>query len=228
MKRMILNASVVILLIASLLAVVIGLNIRKESSAPYDDNQEIDQSNVLQLNDSKVRVTFYDVVLSPQGETRELIVSTQTATESVKLEDRVINQLDVEFLKKYQTVSYTATGYFVVNLNTLTADDITVDDENKIVTIKIEHARLKDIVIDPEQVMFGDVEESLLNRGALSMTVEDYNLIEQELKTKLAAALNVGDNLQNADDIALKMVKEVYEPVIKAVDDRYELMISFQ
>ena len=228
MKRMILNASVVILLIASLLAIVIGLNIRKESSAPYDDNQEIDQSNVLQLNDSKVRVTFYDVVLSPQGETRELIVSTQTATESVKLEDRVINQLDVEFLKKYQTVSYTATGYFVVNLNTLTADDITVDDENKIVTIKIEHARLKDIAIDPEQVMFGDVKESLLNRGALSMTVEDYNLIEQELKTKLVAALNVGDNLQKADDIALKMVKEVYEPVIKAVDDRYELMISFQ
>ena len=228
MRHKLLNAAVILVVVACLVTVAIGLAIRSsDSAAAFNDNQAIDQSNVLVLDDSKTRVSFSDVVLSPQGETRELIVSTQTATESVLLEDRVIQQLDIDILKKHQTVSYTTTGYFVVNLESITEDDIIVDDEKKNVTIKIEHARLKDIVIDPEQVMFGDVQESFFNRGAMSMTVEDYNQIEQELKSKLETAFNSGDNLQKADDNALKMVKEVYEPVIKAVDHRYELTIVF-
>ena len=228
MKRMALNAAVFIVGVLCIAMAGYGFVTRSsDSKAAFNDNQAIDQSNVLVLDDSKTRVSFSDVVLSPQGETRELIVSTQTATESVLLEDRVIQQLDIDILKKHQTVSYTTTGYFVVNLESITEDDIIVDDEKKNVTIKIEHARLKDIVIDPEQVMFGDVQESFFNRGAMSMTVEDYNQIEQELKSKLETAFNSGDNLQKADDNALKMVKEVYEPVIKAVDHRYELTIVF-
>ena len=84
MKRILLNILAILLVIASAVTVVWGLANRREAAdTPYDDNQEIDQSNVLQLDDSNVRVTFYDVVLSPQSETRELIASTQTATESI-------------------------------------------------------------------------------------------------------------------------------------------------
>ncbi len=230
MKRVMLNAAVVIVLLVSVVTVIVGLNIRHSAvtASSFDDHQEIDRSDMLMLDDSKTRVTFSDVVLSSQGETRELIVSTQKATESVLLEDWVIKQLDLDILKKHQTVSYTSTGYFVVNLAAITEDDIIVDDEKKHITIRIEHARLRDIVIDPEQVTFGDVQEGFFNRGALSMTVEAYNKIEQKLKSKLEAAFNAGDNLQRADDIALRMVKEVFEPVIKAVDRRYELTIVFK
>lgn len=42
------------------------------------------------------------------------------------------------------------------------------------------------------------------------------------------AAFDTGDNLQEADDNALNMVKEIYEPLIHAVDSSYELEIAFQ
>ncbi len=231
-KKSIYNLLVLLLLIGIAVSLVYGLFIKKGSAAnaenTIEDNLELSDSDVLQLEDSKVRVSFSEVVLSPQNETRELIVSTQEATVSTNLEDRLIQQLDISALKKSQTVSYTGTGYFIVNLNTLTEKDIRVDDKNKTVTIQIEHAKLKDIVIDPDKVEIGSVKKGLLALGKLEITVNDYNEIEQELKDRLEAAFNTGDNLQEADDNALQMVKEIYEPVIHAVDSSYELVITFQ
>ena len=229
MKRLILNIAIVMLLVASAASVIIGMKSNNEmSDTSISDNLEFDDSNILQLDDSNARVSFSDVILSQQEETRELVVSTQEATESVQVKKRLIQALDVGFTEKSQMVTYTATGLFIVNLDTLTDEDVVVNDVNKTVTIKIEHARLKDIVIDPDKVMIGDVEESLLNRGDVSITLQDYNEIEKELKSKLETALNVGENLQEADDNALKAVKKVYEPVIKAVNSDYELVIAFQ
>ena len=39
---------------------------------------------------------------------------------------------------------------------------------------------------------------------------------------------NTAENGQKADAIALQMVKEVYEPVIKAIDSSYELYVEFK
>ena len=39
---------------------------------------------------------------------------------------------------------------------------------------------------------------------------------------------NTAENGQKADAIALQMVKEVYEPVIRAIDPGYELYVEFQ
>lgn len=231
-KKGIYNLLILLLLIGIAASLIYGHFSKKGAAAntenPIEDNLELSDSDVLQLEDSKVRVSFSEVVLSPQNETRELIVSTQEATVSTNLEDRVIQQLDISALKRSQTVTYTGTGYFIVNLNTLTEKDIRVDDKNKTVTIQIEHAKLKDIVIDPDKVEIGSVKKGLLALGKLEITVNDYNEIEQELKDRMEATFNTGDNLQEADDNALKMVKEIYEPVIHAVDSSYELVITFQ
>ncbi len=227
MKR-VLNLAVLVLVIAIIAVVAYGM-IEKGDSVEdkIDDEQELTDSDFLQLDDSKVRVNFSEVILSPQNETRELIVSTQEATVTADLEDRVIKQLDIDALKRSQSVNYTGTGYFVVNLNTLTEKNITVDDVNKRVIIQIEHAKLKDIVIDPNKVKVGAVKKGVLALGNLEITVKDYNQIEQQLIDKLKAKFNTGENLQEADDYALEMVKEIYEPVVRAVDISYTVVVTF-
>ncbi len=222
MKR-VLNLAVLVLVIAIIAVVAYGM-IEKDK---IDDEQELTDSDFLQLDDSKVRVNFSEVILSPQNETRELIVSTQEATVTADLEDRVIKQLDIDALKRSQSVNYTGTGYFVVNLNTLTEKNITVDDVNKRVIIQIEHAKLKDIVIDPNKVKVGAVKKGVLALGNLEITVKDYNQIEQQLIDKLKAKFNTGENLQEVDDYALEMVKEIYEPVVRAVDISYTVVVTF-
>ena len=194
----------------------------------YDDGIEQIDLDTIYLNGSKVEVDFSEVIIGTQEETRKLIVSTQEATVSTELTSELIRQLDFNFLKKTQKVSYTGNGYFVVDLDNLTKENIIQNKQKKQITIKIDHAYLQAIEIDPEKIIIDEVKEGLLARGDIKMTVKDYNAIEKELRNRMEEKFNTAENGQNADKIALQMVKEVYEPVIKAIDSSYELNVEFK
>ena len=192
-----------------------------------DGIEQIDL-NTIYLKNSKVEVNFADVILSGQNETRKLIVSTQKGTVTTELTDRLIQKLDFDFLKKTQSVSYTGTGYFVVDLDNLTAANVIEDKEKKTVTIRIDHAYLEAIEIDPNNIIIDDVKEGLLARGDIELTVADYNAIEKELRARLEEKFNTAENGQKADELAIRMVREVYEPIVKAVDHRYSVIVTFK
>ena len=194
----------------------------------YDDGIEQIDLDTIYLNGSKVEVDFSEVIIGTQEEMRKLIVSTQEATVSTELTSELIRQLDFNFLKKTQKVSYTGKGYFVVDLDNLTKSNILQDKQKKTITIKIDHAYLEAIEINPEKIIIDEVKEGLLARGDIKLTVKDYNAIEKELRNRMEEKFNTAENGQNADKIALQMVKEVYEPVIKAIDSSYELNVEFK
>ena len=194
----------------------------------YDDGIEQIDLDTIYLNGSKVEVDFSEVIIGTQEEMRKLIVSTQEATVSTELTSELIRQLDFNFLKKTQKVSYTGKGYFVVDLDNLTKSNILQDKQKKTITIKIDHAYLEAIEINPEKIIIDEVKEGLLARGDIKLTVKDYNAIEKELRNRMEEKFNTAENGQKADKIALQMVKEVYEPVIKAIDSSYELNVEFQ
>lgn len=195
---------------------------------PVSDGIEQRDLDTIYLNSSGVEVNFSDVILSRQSETRKLIVSTQNGTVSTELTDRLIEQLDFDFMKKTQNVSYTGTGYFVVDLDNLTPASVIEDKDKKTVTILIGHAYLQAIDIDPNNIIVEEVKESLLAWGDIKLTVADCSAIERELRARLEEKFDTAANGQAADDLALRMVKEVYEPVVKAVDPRYSLIVRFR
>lgn len=197
-------------------------------SETYDDGVEQIDLNTIYLESSGVEVNFSEVLLGNQEETRKLIVSTQEATVSTELSDKVIQKLDFDFLKKTQKVSYTGCGYFVVDLDQFTKESIIQDDENKVVTIKIGHAYLQAIEIDPDKVIVDEVKKGLLTWGDIELTVKDYNEIEKELRNRLEAEFNTAENGQKADETALHMVKEVYEPIVRAIDSQYNVVVQFK
>lgn len=227
MKRKRLNIACLVLLIIIVLVVVVGLFMKRGDKEAYDDGIESVDLNTIILTGSGVEVHFSDVILSNHKESRKLIVSEQEGTVQTELTDRLIQKLDFNFLKKTQTVTYTGKGIFVVDLDNLTEKNIVQDDEKKTITIKIGHAYLQDIVIDPEKIIIDEVHEGLFARGDVEMTVADYNNLEQELLVRLKEKFDTASNGQEADDIALKMVKEIYEPLVKAVDHDYEVVVEF-
>ena len=93
-----------------------------------DDGIERIDLDTIYLEASGVEVNFSEVILSDHNETRKLIVSTQTGQVSTELTDRLIEKLDFDFLKKTQSVSYNGTGYFVVDLDDLTAANVIQED----------------------------------------------------------------------------------------------------
>ena len=229
MKRVLLNSSCVILLVLIVGVLVWGRNNKISVFREiYDDGIEQIDLDTIYLENSGVEVNFSEILLGKQEETRKLIVSTQEATVSTELSDRLIQKLDFDFLKKTQKVSYTGKGYFVVDLDNLTGEDIIEDKEKRIITIKIGLAYLQTIEIDPDKVIVDEVREGLLARGDIELTVKDYSIIEKELRSRLETKFNTAENGQAADHLALRMVREVYEPVIKAIDQRYSVVVEFR
>lgn len=228
-KNKVLTITCYVLVAAIALTLLWGLvNGKHVFKDTYSDGIEQVDLDTIYLQGSKVEVDFSEVIIGTQEETRKLIVSTQEATVSTELTSELIRQLDFDFLKKTQKVSYTGKGYFVVDLDNLTKENIVQDKQEKTVTIKIDHAYLQAIEIDPEKIIIDEVKEGLLARGDIKLTVKDYNAIEKELRNRMEEKFNTAENGQKADAIALQMVKEVYEPVIRAIDSSYELYVEFK
>lgn len=228
-KNKVLTITCYVLVAAIALTLLWGLvNGKHVFKDTYSDGIEQVDLDTIYLQGSKVEADFSEVIIGTQEETRKLIVSTQEATVSTELTSELIRQLDFDFLKKTQKVSYTGKGYFVVDLDNLTKENIVQDKQEKTVTIKIDHAYLQAIEIDPEKIIIDEVKEGLLARGDIKLTVKDYNAIEKELRNRMEEKFNTAENGQKADAIALQMVKEVYEPVIRAIDSSYELYVEFK
>ena len=226
-KRLNVTAGVLAVL---LIGVVVAGLVRGNNPLHMEVADGIEQIDLdaIYLKGSGVEVNFSEVLLSDHEESRKLIVSTQRGTVTTELTDRLIKQLDFGFLKKTQSVSYTGTGYFVVDLDNLTASNIIEDKEKRTITIKIDHAYLQAIEINPNNIIIDEVKEGLLARGDIELTVADYNAIEKDLRSRLEKKFDTAANGQAADDLAIKMVKEVYEPIVKAIDKRYSVVVEFE
>ena len=231
MKNKNIPLSIVVWVLVVVLALVVLLGLRYQANMnqmEIDDGVKEIDLNTIYLENSAVEVDFSEVLLSKHGETRKLIVDEQKATVKITLTDRIIEKIDAAFMKKTQTVSYTGTGYFVVDLDKLTKANIIEDKDKKTVTIKIGHTYLEEISINPEDVIIDEVKQSLLARGDIELTISDFNTIEKKLSAEIDKELNTAKNAQKADAIALEMVKDIYEPIIKAIDHRYDVIVEFK
>lgn len=226
-KTNILKALSAVLLVATL-SIIIVFSFKKDSgAAKFDDGIEMIDPNKIKLNGSGVRVSFSDVILSKPNETRKLVAYEVTGDVSYTIEDRMLDSLDWDPTKKYQTVTYKGKGSFVVDLDKLNKSNIIDDEENKILTIKIKHPYLDTIEIDPDKVEIGSQKSGFFTIGSIKLTVQDYNTIEKELSKRLRESFNEASNGQKADDLAKKAVYDIYEPVVRAVDSRYQLKVEF-
>ena len=227
MKKKLLVIGCGLLIFLSCLIVCLYWNKLPEKVGYKDQLEEVDP-NMLVLSDPTIKVTFEEVILSQPTETRKLVVFEQKATVKAKVEDRVFEHIDWSALTRSQTVSYTATGSFVVDLSNLSENDIVDDKDNKILTIRIDHPKLDKIEVDPNKIKIGDTQRGLLTFGNIKLTLEDYISIEKSIQKRLKAKFDTSANGQKADDIALQMVKELFAPIVKAVDDSYTLVIEFK
>lgn len=229
MKGKVVDIACIVLGIAILVILVWGIvRDRQESAKTYNDGIEQVDLDSIYLADSNVEVDFSEVLVGQQQESRKLIVSTHEATVSVELSSSLIQQLNFDFLKKSQKVTYSGTGYFVVDLDNLTRASIIDDKENKKITIKIDHPYLQLIDIDPNKIIVAEVREGLLARGDIKLTVKEYDIIERNIINQMETKFNTAENGQVADRIALQMVKEVYEPIVKAIDPKYSVEVEFR
>ena len=207
-----------------------GKGIKPSQYKDKDSSSTITDPNTILLDNGRVKVSFSDVILSKPEETRKIVVFEVDGTITEKLEDNWAQKfgVDADIFKKIQNVSYTCKGSFVVDLDNMTSEDIIDDEENKQLIIRIEHPHLDTLEIDPYKIKVGEQKKGLLTIGDLKLTVANYVSLQKIIKDKYKDKFDSVANGQKADDIAIKKVCEIYEPVVKAVASDYSVKIEFK
>ena len=115
-----------------------------------------------------------------------------------------------------------------MDLAQLSKDDITLDEKEMIVHIKIPHAILEPINISEKDIEFGDIERGLLALGKITMEPEDHAKIQEEARKKMNEKLEEQKSAEEADRFAKMSVWEIYQPVINKVTTGYSLNVEFE
>ncbi len=131
-------------------------------------------------------------------------------------------------LSKTKLITYNGTVVYTVDLSSLSANDISVNEEEKIITLKIPHAVQEEINIPEDAIQFGDTERGLLAFGDLQMTPEQISQVQAGAREKMEEKLKADNVLETADRFAKLSVWEMYSPIIKGVARDYSLEVEFR
>lgn len=131
-------------------------------------------------------------------------------------------------LSKTKLITYNGTVVYTVDLSSLSANDISFNEEEKIITLKIPHAVQEEINIPEDAIQFGDTERGLLAFGDLQMTPEQISQVQAGAREKMEEKLKTDNVLETADRFAKLSVWEMYSPIIKGVARDYSLEVEFR
>lgn len=227
MKSKILQILLYISIILIIIVVVIGIVINKKSSETVDSTASEDKyidDYIYQLNE-KIIVDFYTPILENFSKESQLIVSSADASIDLNLKQPGV--IDIALLNKSQKITYKGTGRFYIDMSQLSEESISVDDDNKTITISIPHTQLLPIEIDPDKFESEDAKKGFLAFGDLKFTPQEFNELETECVTKITKIIDTKENRLKADENAIEEITKIYEPIVKSVDDSYSVCVEF-
>ena len=162
-------------------------------------------------------------VLGEARQKQELVVWEQ----DVQVESAITSALaNLAVFSKTKTVRSFGTGVYTVDMGKIDEDAIAVDENARTVTMTIPHARLQYITKDLEKTEFEDTQHALLGFGDVKLTQEQQNLLEQSIEDAMRAELESDTCFADADEAALLVVYDVYQPLVNKIDDSYTLEIA--
>lgn len=169
---------------------------------------------------------FQEAILGDSEQLKKIEVYETEVSDAVELVNTGLANLKV--FTKTQLLTYKGEATYTVDLGKLSKDDITLDEEEMIVHLRIPHAVLEPININENDIEFGDVNRGLLGLGKMSMKPEDQAAVQSEARNKMMEKLESQKTNQEADRFAKLSVWEIYQPIIDAVTKGYSLNVDFE
>ena len=164
---------------------------------------------------------FAEAVLGDEEQLKKLEVSDVSTLTQAGL-------FKIKAFSKYQLITYNGKAIYTVDLSGLKADDITLDEETKTVTIKVPAPVLEPINIPSENIQFGEVEKEAFAFGNIKLTPEQQAEVETQAKERMLQKLEDEKVIEDAKIAAEHSIWEIFQPVIANLSSRYKLKIEFK
>ena len=167
---------------------------------------------------------IHEAILGEARQKSELVVWEQ----DVQVESQITQALaNLSIFKKTKTVHSFGTGVYTVDMGKIDDAAITIIEDSHIVTIQIPHAKLSYVTKDLAKTEFEDTQHALLGFGEIKLIQEQQNILEQSIEDAMRAELEAEGCLADADDAALLVVYDVYQPLVAKVDPSFTLDVRF-
>ncbi len=181
------------------------------------------EAKIVAIPDRSIEVRFTEVILGKANEQANLIVMEQELSAHSTLEKTGL--FDWGIFKKSKNITYFGKAIYTVNLNQMRENDVAVDIDTKTVTIYIPRPEVYDLIVDPNDFILDETSKGLLAFGDIKMTLEEAFYIESQAVSVLKGAAEADELTEKAEDTAEKKLEELFQPVARAVDPDYRIVI---
>ena len=168
---------------------------------------------------------FKDPIILAHGKDARLIVYTAELSEIVSLANEGWGGF--KWNSTYQEAKYFGQAEYTVDLSQLSEEDFIVNNEQKILTVRIPYAVLSPINILNDKTQFKDTEKGWLGPKEVKMTSEELNKIMLEVEEKMKAQLIDENIMAKANEEAKIVVAELLTATIQAVDPEFTVVVVF-
>lgn len=165
-----------------------------------------------------------EAVLGEAREKQDLVVWEQDVTVDTELTSALLN---LGIFEKSKIIHTMGTGVYTVDMSKISEASITLDVKAKTVTLAIPHTQLQYIQIDANNTTFEDTQHALLGFGDIKMTQEQQGIVNVEIQNAMRTQLTSDECFADADEAALLMVYETYQPIIEKLAPDLFLNVVF-
>lgn len=207
-----------------------GLAVRDTFKALFTSETAVEDHDLTLINHrifGYKAADFAEAVLGDEEQLKKLEVYSRDVSDVATLTQAGL--FKIKAFSKYQYITYNGKAVYTVDLSGLKAEDITLDEETKTVTMKVPVPQLEPINIPSENIQFGDVrKETVFAFGDIKLTPEQQAKVETEAKNKMLEKLEAENVAADAQKAAEHSIWEIFQPVISKLSSKYTLKIEFK
>ena len=196
-------------------------------SVANDIEQEMAENQIVisKKGGRRTVADFKDPIILAHGKDARLIVYNAELSETVSLASEGLGGF--KWNSTYQEAVYYGIAEYTVDLSQLSEEDFIVNNELKILTVRIPYATLSPINILDDKTQFKDTEKGWLGPRDVEMTPEDHSKLMVEVKEKMKAQLIDENIIAKANEEAKNVVAELLTASIQTVDPEFTVVVVF-
>lgn len=203
--------------LAALAVLFLVLTVKNMPFWQSERSEQNEPDDIMGYKDSEIT----EIIAGENRELKQLIVYEQDLEASMDITDMFLN---IEWFKKKQTVHLSATAEYIVDLSKINSYGISVNRNDRVITVTIPRAELKNVVIDFDKTTFDDIERNIFGWGDIKLTPEQTNEVEKDLQAALLEEASETPYLSAADMAAMRQVEAAYRKVLTNLHDDVEII----
>lgn len=190
-----------------------------------DIRQEMAENRIVlsQKGGRRTVADFQEPILLTHGKESRLIVYSAELSETVSLANEGWGAF--KWNSTYQEAKYYGLAEYTVDLSRLTEGDFLVNNEMKVLTVRIPYAILSPINVLDDRTQFKDTQKGWLAPKDVELTPEDHTKLMLEVKEKMKVQLLDRDIIATANEEAKNVVAELLAATVQAVDPEFSVVV---